>query len=150
MGVIKDKYQKNTFRRTCAQVRHAAERTFMPALPAPPSFLERFNFAKGETRGGDTAPPGPKCAEKNAFQAENTLKSFPIRNIFYSNKSISIHISNHVFEYNSIIYENSKKLNSMSSHSTLSKTREGFMHTCSQNTINTGIIRYDLGVAVPG
>ena len=23
-------------------------------------FLERFNFAKGETRGGGTAPPGPE------------------------------------------------------------------------------------------
>lgn len=39
MGVIKDKYRKNTFRRTRAQVRHTAERTFMPALPAPSSFL---------------------------------------------------------------------------------------------------------------
>ena len=31
-----------------------------PSLPV----LERFNFEKGRTRGGDTAQPSPKWAEK--------------------------------------------------------------------------------------
>ena len=35
-------------------------------------FLERFNFEKCETRGGGTAPPGPKRAEKTCFFRETT------------------------------------------------------------------------------
>ena len=33
--------------------------------------LERFTFEKGETRGGGTAPPGPKRAGKTAFFPRN-------------------------------------------------------------------------------
>ena len=34
--------------------------------------IERFNFEKGETRGGGTAPHGQKRAEKLRFFCETT------------------------------------------------------------------------------
>ena len=36
--------------------------------------LERFTSEKGETRGGGTAPPGPKRAEKPRFFRETTSR----------------------------------------------------------------------------
>ena len=59
-----------------SQVRQHAEKERLPGEQAAfsdfPHLPERFRFEKGKARGGGTAPPGPKRAEKPRFFRETT------------------------------------------------------------------------------